>query len=145
MILPRFYCNTYFVFCYQTIPPIPKNSRSPPLEHEFLSFAKEESLLTSNSGPDSPRNAEAGQVRETMLQFGVCVTVSTAYCIAKSRRTTLLTGFMIFKWYLIFKILLAWLLYYLIEFVTVTQHGGRGWNRTNVPVVQFRIKNCRWI
>ena len=82
MILPRFYCNTYFVFCYQTIPPIPKNSRSPPLEHEFSSFAKEESLLTSNSGPDSPRNAGAGQVRETMLQFGVCVTVTTILYVA---------------------------------------------------------------
>ena len=131
MILPRFYCNTYFVFCYQTIPPIPKNSRSPPLEHEFSSFAKEESLLTSNSGPDSPRNAGAGQVRDLEYVLQLCRV--TAYCMAKSRRATLLTGFVIFKWYLIFKILLAWLLYYLIEFVSVTQHGGRGWNRANVP------------
>ena len=45
-----------------------------------------------------------------------------AYCMAKSRRATLLTGFVIFKWYLIFKILLAWLLYYLIEFVTVAEN-----------------------
>ena len=44
----------------------------------------------------------------------------TAYGMTKSGRATLLTGFVIFKWYLIFKILLAWLLYYLIEFVTVT-------------------------
>ena len=58
----------------------------------------------------------------------------TTYCMVKSRRVALLTGFGIFKWYLIFKVLLAWLLYYLIEFVTVTQHGGREWNRTNVPI-----------
>lgn len=44
----------------------------------------------------------------------------TAYGMTKSGRATVLTGFVIFKWYLIFKILLAWLLYYLIEFVTVT-------------------------
>ena len=76
----KFYNSTYRVLCCQTIPPIPKNPHSAPHEHE-LSFTQEESLLTSqrsSSGPSSPRNAGAGQVRESYVSEVPAVIV--IYC-----------------------------------------------------------------